>query len=67
MIQTKTMLLAIASFMITYALVGFIGYLLFDMVSYRLTLIDPGMVVFMSIFGWLPAAVIAVDYHEKYS
>lgn len=53
--------------MITYALVGFIGYLLFNMSSYRLTLIDPGMVVFMVIFGWLPTAVIAVDYHEKYS
>lgn len=53
--------------MLTYALVGFIGYLLFDMVSYRLTLIDPGTVVFMVIFGWLPTAVIAVDYHEKYS
>lgn len=67
MIQTKTMLLAIACFMITYALVGLIGYLLFDMVSYRLTLIDPGMIVFMFMFGWLPTAVIAVDYHEKYS
>ena len=61
------MLLAIASFILTYALVGLIGYLLFDMVSYRLTLIDPGTVVFMIMFGWLPAAVIAADYHEKYS
>ena len=63
---TKIMILAIFSFIATYMLVGGIVYLLSEDITYRESLIQGGVMMFMFIFGWIPSVIVCLDYDETY-
>lgn len=60
------MIVAIATFIITYMFVGGIVYLLSEDITYRESLTQGGLMMFMLIFGWIPSVTVAMDYHESY-
>ena len=62
--STKVMLAAIASFITTWSSISFIGYALSDM-PLRECFINNGTIMFMLLFGWIPAFIVACDFHTK--
>lgn len=60
---TKVMLAVLITFVITCMSVGLIGYLLSD-ASYRECMVNGGTIMFMMVFGWIPAAVVGYDYEQ---
>lgn len=60
------MIVAIVTFIITYLFLGAIVYLLSEGITYREALIQPGLMMFVLIFGWIPSVTVAIDYHESY-
>ena len=62
--STKIMLAVIATFLITWCVMGLIGYLLSDL-SYKECMTHGGTFLCMMIFGWAPAIVIGQDLHDK--
>lgn len=61
---TKVMLAAIASFITTWSSVSLIGYVLSDM-PLRECFINNGTIMFMLLFGWIPAFIVACDLNTK--
>jgi hypothetical protein len=61
---TKLMLAAIASFITTWSSISLIGYALSDM-SLRECFINNGTIMFMLLFGWIPAFIITCDLDTK--
>ena len=61
--STKIMLAVIATLLITWCVMGFIGYLISDC-SYRECIIHGGTLMLMLIFGWIPAVIIGADLNE---
>jgi hypothetical protein len=61
---TKIMLAVIAAFLITWTVIGLIGYLLSDG-TYKECMTNGGTLMFMLIFGWIPATIIGADLDEK--
>jgi len=61
--STKVMFVSITTFVMTYLLIGLIGYLLSDY-QYRECLLNVPAIMFMLIFGWIPAAVVGNDYDK---
>ena len=62
--QTKIMLAVIASFITTWSSISLIGYALSDM-PLRECFINNGTIMFMLLFGWIPAVIIACDLDTK--
>ena len=62
--STKIMLAVIATFLITWCVMGLIGYLLSDL-SYKECMTHDLNVTFLCIFGWAPAAIIGRDIYDK--
>ena len=58
--QSKIMLAFIATLLITWCVMGLIGYLISDC-SYRECIIHGGTLMCMMIFGWIPASIVAFD------
>lgn len=58
--STKIMLAVIATFLITWCVMGLIGYLLSDL-SYKECMTHGGTLLCMTIFGWAPAVIVAQD------
>lgn len=61
---TKIMLAVIATFLTTWTIVSLIGYALSDL-SLRDCYTYYGTIMFMCIFGWVPAIIIACDLDTK--
>ena len=61
---TKLMLAVIATFLITWTFISLIGYALSDL-SLRDCFSNIGTIMFMLIFGWVPAIVVACDLDTK--
>ena len=64
--STKIMLAVIATFFITWCVMGLIGYLLSD-ASYKECMIDGATLFFMLAFGWVPGVIIGCDLDDKLS
>lgn len=58
--QSKIMLAFIATLLITWCVMGLIGYLISDC-SYRECIIHGGTLMCMMLFGWVPAVIVAAD------
>ena len=58
------MLAVIATFLITWCVLGLIGYLLSD-ASYRDCMTHGATLILMLIFGWIPAIVVGNDVNEQ--
>jgi hypothetical protein len=65
MIKTKIMLAVIATFFITWCVMGLIGYLLSDL-SYKECMTNGATLMFLLIFGWIPSVIVSYDMNEKF-
>ena len=63
--HSKLVFTFIAVTITTWLVVGAIVYFLSDDISYKSILRDTGMLVFMLIFGWLPAIPVCIDLDER--
>ena len=61
---TKLMLAAIATTLITWCVMGLIGYLLSDL-SYRDCMVDSITLFLMLIIGWIPAIIVGSDLDKQ--
>lgn len=62
--STKLMLAVLATFLITWNVIGMIGYLLSD-TSYRECMTHGGVLMLMLIFGWIPSVIVGADLEKK--
>ena len=62
--STKIMVAVIAAFLITWTVIGLIGYLLSDG-TYKECMTNGGTLMFMLIFGWIPSVILGTDLHNK--
>jgi hypothetical protein len=62
--STKLMLAVIATFLITWCVMGLIGYLLSDL-SFRDCMTNGGTIMIMFIIGWIPASIVGYDVNEQ--
>lgn len=58
--QTKIMLAFIATILITWCVIGLIGWVLSDL-SYRECMTHSGILFLMLLIGWIPAAIVVYD------
>ena len=64
--STKIMLAVIATFFITWCVMGLIGYLLSDL-SYKDCMTNGATLMLLLIFGWIPGVIIGHDLDDKLS
>ncbi len=64
MFHLKIMLAFIATFLITWCVIGLIGYLLCD-ITYRECITHTGIICIMLLFGWIPAVIVCADVGKK--
>ena len=62
--RTKVMVAVIVTFLATWFAVAFIGSVLSDF-SIRECAGEPGILMLMFIFGWIPAVIVGVDMDEQ--
>lgn len=61
---TKIMLAVIATLIITWCVIGLIGWILSD-ISYRECMTHGGTLMCMMIFGWIPAVIVGADLNDE--
>ena len=61
---TKLMLAAIATTLITWCVMGLIGYLLSDL-SYKECMVDSVTLFLMLLVGWIPAIIVGSDLDKQ--
>jgi hypothetical protein len=61
--STKLMLAVIATILITWCVLGLIGYLLSDL-SFRDCMTNGATIMIMFIIGWIPASIVGYDVNE---
>ena len=61
--STKIMLAIIATLLLTWCVIGSIGWMLSDL-SYKDCMTNSGTIMFMLIFGWIPCIIIGADLDE---
>jgi hypothetical protein len=62
--QTITMLAFLATLLMTWVLVSFIGWCLSES-TLKACATHGGTIMIMMIFGWIPALVVSIDLDEK--
>lgn len=62
--STKLMLAVIATILITWCVMGLIGYLLSDL-SFRDCMTHGGTLFLMLLLGWIPAIIVGDDVHDQ--
>jgi len=63
--STKIMLAVLATILITWCVMGLIGYLLSD-ISYRDCMTNGATLMLMLIFGWIPSIIVGADLDKKF-
>ncbi len=63
--STKIMLAVLATILITWCVMGLIGYLLSD-ISYRDCMTNGATLMLMLIFGWIPSTIVGADLDKKF-
>lgn len=63
--NTKLMLAGLGTFIITWCILGLIGYLLSNDVSYRECMIHQATIFVMIVFGWIPSLSVCYDLDKK--
>lgn len=59
--NTKIMLAAVGTFVVTWLLLGLAFMLLSGNIGYRESLTDTFVVFIMIIFGWIPSVIVGTD------
>ena len=62
--STKIMLAVLATILITWCVVGLIGYLLSDL-SYKECMTNGRTLFFLLLFGWIPAIIVGADLDKS--
>ena len=62
--QSKIMLAVIATILLTWCVMGMIGYLLSDL-SYKECMTHGGTLMSMMIFGWIPSVILGADLDKS--
>ena len=62
--STKIMLAIIATLLSTWTLMSLIGYILSDL-SLKECYTNVGTIICMTLFGWIPSAIVACDLYKK--
>jgi hypothetical protein len=62
--NTKIMIAAIVTFLMTWLFLGVMGWLLSD-ASIRECMLNTGCIGFMMVFGWVPAFVVSMDLEDS--
>jgi hypothetical protein len=62
--STKIMLAVLATILITWCVMGLIGYLLSNG-SYKECMTHGGTLMCMMIFGWVPSIIVACDLDKS--
>ncbi len=62
---TKIMITGLCTFLITWCILGLIGYLLSDNVSYKECMRDGATILVTTLIGWVPALIVCNDLYDK--
>jgi hypothetical protein len=62
--STKIMLAVLATVLITWCVMGLIGWMLSDL-SYKECMTHGGTLMCMMLFGWIPSIIIACDIDKQ--
>ena len=62
--STKIMLAIIATFLLTWCVMGLIGWMLSDL-SYKECMTNGGTLFFFILFGWIPAIIVGADLDKN--
>jgi hypothetical protein len=62
--STKIMLAVLATLLITWCVIGLIGWMLSDL-SYRDCMTNGGTLLLMLFLGWIPAIIVGADINEQ--
>lgn len=62
--NTTILVVVITVFIITWLVLGLIGYSINDL-TYKATLSHTAMIIFMVVFGWIPAAIVGDDLDKS--
>ena len=62
--STKIMLAFIATLLLTWCVMGLIGWILSDL-SYKQCMTHNGTLMLMLIFGWMPAIIVGADVNDE--
>lgn len=65
--STKIMVGCILTFLITWLLLATLAYLLSSVTDFRTCATNGGTIMFMMIFGWIPAAIVGYDLDKRYN
>jgi hypothetical protein len=63
--STKIMLAFIATLLLTWCVMGLIGWMLSDL-SYKQCMTNGGTLMLMLIFGWMPSVILACDLDKQF-
>lgn len=61
--STKIMLAVIATFLITWCVMGLIGWCISDL-SFKECLTHGGTLIILMILGWIPAVLVGIDVND---
>jgi hypothetical protein len=62
--STKIMLAVLATLLITWCVIGLIGWMLSDL-SYKECMTNGGTLLLMLFLGWIPAVIVGADINEQ--
>lgn len=62
--STKIMLAFIATLLLTWCVMGLIGWILSDL-SYKQCMTHNATIMLMLIFGWMPAIIVGADVNDE--
>ena len=62
---TKVMLAGVITFLITWCVLGLIGYLLSNNMSYKECMRNDITIFIMFALGWIPSIIVSIDFNDK--
>jgi hypothetical protein len=62
--STKIMLAVLATILLTWCVMGLIGWMLSDL-SYRDCMTNSATIMLMFIIGWIPSIIVGADLDKK--
>jgi hypothetical protein len=64
--SSKIMVGCVITFLLTWLTIASIGYLLSTEIDFRSCATNGGTLMFMLIFGWIPAVIVGCDLERRY-
>lgn len=64
--STKIMVGCVITFLLTWLSIAALAYLLASVTDFRTCATNGGTLMFMLIFGWIPAVIVGYDLDKRY-